>query len=386
MAEDTKTGTPLELSDEEFMKQDPAAFTLDPEPDNPDNQSESTDSDDDNTSEEDTDNSEAQEHTETTADTEEVTKPDGDTQTEDETSEDSDDSESPDTSKKTSPDTKGDTRETTEVDYKGAYNKITQPFKANGAEIQVKDPNDIIRLMQMGANYQKKMAQMKPNLKLIKMLDNNGLLNEAKLNNLIDISKKDPKAIAKLVKDSEIDPLDIDQDGSTDYQPTDHSVSDKEIELDTVLESIKDSPTFSKTIDVLTKQWDPKSKSLISDNPEIIGIIDTHMGNSVFDKINTVLQQQKALGKLNGISDVEAYQQIAEKLQQQGILHEQKSSKTDNKDSSESSETKSKAAEEQKRKKKAAAPVKQTKTKQSKEEPNFLGLSDDDFMKKFAVR
>ena len=178
--------------------------------------------------------------------------------------------------------------------------------------MQVKDPQDIVRLMQMGANYQKKMAQLKPNLKLIKMLEKNELLDEAKLHNLIDLSKKDPKAIAKLIEESDIDPLDIDKDVSTDYQPTNYSVTDKEYHLDQILDEIKDTETFSKTINVLTKEWDAKSKSTITDYPEIIGIINTHMGNGVYEKVNAVLQQEKSLGKLNGISDVEAYREIAE--------------------------------------------------------------------------
>ncbi len=80
--------------------------------------------------------------------------------------------------------------------------------------------------------------------------------------------------------------------------------------LDQVLESIKDTPTFSKTIDVLTKEWDTGSKTIISENPEIIGIINTHMENGVYAKVNAVLQREKALGKLNGVSDVDAYNKL----------------------------------------------------------------------------
>ena len=130
--------------------------------------------------------------------------------------------------------------------------------------MQVKDPEDMIRLMQMGANYQKKMAQLKPNLKIIKMLEKNELLNEAKLHNLIDLSKKDPKAIAKLVKESDVDPLDIDKDVPTDYQPTNYTVTDKEYDLDAVLDEIKDTDTFNRTINVITKEWDNQSKTYYS--------------------------------------------------------------------------------------------------------------------------
>ena len=145
---------------------------------------------------------------------------------------------------------------------------------------------------------------------VIKMLEKNELLDEAKLHNLIDLSKKNPKAIAKLIEESDVDPLDIDKDVPTDYQPTDYSVTDKEYNLDQVLDEIKDTDTFNRTINVLTKEWDTPSKTTISDNPEIISIVNTHMGNGVFDQVNSVLQQEKALGKLGGIADVEAYKQI----------------------------------------------------------------------------
>ena len=87
--------------------------------------------------------------------------------------------------------------------------------------------------MQMGANYNKKMAALKPNLKLLKLLENNGLLSEEKLSFLIDLDKKNPDAITKLVKDSGLDPLEMDVSKS-DYKPNTYTVHDREVELDSV--------------------------------------------------------------------------------------------------------------------------------------------------------
>ena len=382
------TQTSLSLSDAAFLEKDPAELLA--EEDTPeieesaDQEIESSDQTDEDkvaTSEEEV--SEAQEQTEVAPEEKKVSQPEGDTQKEHEPFTDSDTTESLDTSKKNSPDTKGDTPETTEFDYESAYKKVSEPFKANGTDMQVKDPEDIVRLMQMGANYQKKMAQLKPNLKLIKMLENNDLLNEDKLHNLIDLSKKDPKAITKLVKESSVDPLDIDKDVETDYQPTNYSISDKEYNLDQVLDDIKHTDTFNRTINTLTKDWDTKSKETISEYPEIISVINTHMGNGVFDKVNAVLQQDKALGKLAGISDVDAYRQITEHLAKNGDLREQTGNKETSKVSSKTDET---ANANRNKQRKAVAPVKQTTTQKSTTDDNFLGLSDDEFMKKYANR
>lgn len=385
--------TSLGLSDQEFLEKDPAEF-LEPveetatetaveetETTEETNTSDQTD-DSDNTSTEEV--SEAQEQTDVEATQDEVSQPEGDTQTEQEKSTDSDTTESLDTSKSDSTETKEDTPETTEFDYESAFKKVSSPFKANGVDMQVTDPNDIVRLMQMGANYQKKMAQLKPNLKLIKMLENNDLLNESKLNNLIDLSKKDPKAITKLIKESSVDPLEIDKDAPVDYQPTNYSITDKEYELDRVLDDIKHTKTFDKTIDVLTKDWDASSKELVSDNPEIIGVINTHMGNGVFDKVNSIMQQERTLGKLDGIPDVEAYRMIIEHLHKSGALID--TTKQSPKASKVSSNSGKEADADRNKKRKAVAPVKQTATKTPPKEDDFLGLSDEEFMKKYAVR
>ena len=396
----------LELSDAEFLKMGPEAFAPEEstsvEQDqgtedssvNEDVSAESEVSDDTTTLPSDTDdsaddNSEAQEQTTDSEAEEEVGQPDGDTQTEHESSEEDEEVESLDTSDADSPDTDGDTQETTEFDYKSAYDKVTKPFKANGIEMQVSEPDDIVRLMQMGANYQKKMAQIKPQLQVVKMLEKHDLLDADKLNNLIDISKKDPKAIAKLMQDSGIDPIDVDTESASTYEPNDYSVSDKEYALDEVLESIKDTPSFTRTIDTLTKEWDTQSRSTISDNPEIIGIINMHMENGVYDKVNEVMQREKTLGKLSGIPDVEAYRQVAEQLAQSGVLRQQEPAKTakekaPSKVSSESNPSQKQSAE-RKQKRKAAAPTKASKQPMKDTGgDDFLGLSDEEFMKKFG--
>ena len=379
------TQTSLSLSDAEFLEKDPAELlaevdTEDKPADQEIESSNQTDEDKVATSEEEV--SEAQEQTEDKTVKEEVSQPEGDTQTEPEPFADSGTTESLDTSNADSTDTEGDTPETTEFDYESAYKKVSEPFKANGVDMQVKTPEDIVRLMQMGANYQKKMGKLKPNLKIIKMLENNELLDEAKLNNLIDLSKKDPKAIAKLVKESDVDPLEIDKDAPTEYEPTNYSITDKEYNLDRVLDDIKDTETFNKTINVLTKEWDTESRSTISDQPEIIGIVNAHMANGIYDEVNAVLQQEKALGKLNGIPDVEAYRQVAEHMNKNNMFKQPESAGK----SKVSSKTDEKADADRDKKRKAAAPVKQTTTKKAAPDEDFLGLSDDEFMKKYAVR
>ena len=269
-----------------------------------------------------------------------------------------------------------------ETDYKAEYQKILAPFSANGKQMQVQSAEEAITLMQMGANYNKKMAALKPNLKLLKLLENNGLLSEEKLSFLIDLDKKNPDAITKLVKDSGLDPLEMDVSKS-DYKPNTYTVHDREVELDSVLSDIQDTPTYSKTISIVGNKWDGESKKIIVENPQLIKVINDHMASGVFDLISNEVDRQRALNRLNGVSDIEAYRLVGDEMHNRGALRpaSQPAQKVPGtvrepvptKPAAQNQDTRSKklAASTPK----AAAPV--------KNDPDFnpLAMSDEDFAK-----
>lgn len=205
-----------------------------------------------------------------------------------------------------------------EVDYETEYKKLMAPFKANGKMISVDNTDDIINLMSMGANYNKKMAALKPNLKLLKMLENNSLLSEEKLSFLIDLDKKEPGAVQKLIKDANIDPLELDLNEETDYQPNSYTVNDNQIELDSVLDSLKESPKYSETLDVVSNKWDESSRKIIVNNPQIISVINAHMQNGIYEQVTQEVEKRRVLGRLNGLSDLEAYRQVGDEIYANG--------------------------------------------------------------------
>ena len=74
--------------------------------------------------------------------------------------------------------TEEENTESNEVDYKAVYAALfDKPIKANGKEIKVNTPEEAIQLMQMGANYNKKMAAINEKLPLLKALENHNLLD-----------------------------------------------------------------------------------------------------------------------------------------------------------------------------------------------------------------
>ena len=204
------------------------------------------------------------------------------------------------------------------VDYKAEYERLLTPFKANGRDIKVESVDDAITLMQMGANYNKKMAALKPNLKLMKMLENNGLLSEEKLSYLIDLGNKNPNAINKLVHESGINPMDFDAEKAGEYRPNVHTVDDRELALDSVLDSIQDTPTYNRTLEIVSKEWDGASKQIVADHPELLNVINDHLQRGVYDIISTEVERQRMLGRLTGLSSFDAYRQVGDAIQAQG--------------------------------------------------------------------
>ena len=270
-----------------------------------------------------------------------------------------------------------------EIDYKAAYEKLTKPFKANGREVHIKDVDDAIQLMQMGANYTKKMAALKPNLKLMKLLESNGLMDEEKISFLIDLQAKNPAAISRLVKESGVDPMDLDEDKAKEYTPTVRRVNDQELELDQVLEEIQDSPMYQKTVQVVAHEWDVQSKQVIAQSPQLLKVINQHMESGVFDIIKTELDSERMFGRLNGVSDLEAYRQIGDRIQERGgFNHLGRQGNTETKKPIPPT-PKPNVAEDQalKNKKRAASPTVAATTTKTQTDFNPLALSDEEFSK-----
>ena len=273
-----------------------------------------------------------------------------------------------------------------EVGYEDFYKQITGDFKANGKNMKVDNAEDVIRLMQMGADYNRKMAAMKPNMRMLKMLEKNELLSEEKLSYLIDLEKGTPEAITKLLKDKKVDPNDLDLHEDSEYRASDHSVDEREIALDEVLDRLKSSPTYSRTIEVMTKEWDDASRQIVANEPQLLELIDGHMANGVYDLISTEIEKERTFGRLSGMSDMDAYRSVGDQINAQGgfnHLYPSQGQEVVDIPAVKEKIANKKANETKRRdKRKAASPTKPTASA-PKTDKNFnpLSMSDDAFMK-----
>ena len=265
------------------------------------------------------------------------------------------------------------------IDYKKFYEKIMTPFKANGKLISLKTPEEAIQLMQMGANYTRKMQAIAPYKKTLLMLENNGLLDEDKLSFLIDLDKKNPEAIKKLIKDAGIDPMDIDTSTEPQYKEGSHKVSNEEAAFMTVLDDLKQSQDGMQTIKEINSNWDDASKNILWSSPDIMRTIHQQRENGVYQLIVDEMERQRTLGNISPETPfLVAYKQIGDalvankqKAVPQPVAVKAKTVKTSTVKNSE--------------KAKAAAPNRTTPSA-PKRFINPLAMSDEEFLKQMKDR
>jgi len=241
-------------------------------------------------------------------------------------SEDSTSTESGDTSEDDQSEDKGDTdtdeenSDTDDATFEAKYKELMAPFRAAKREVSLDNIEDARRLMQMGVDYSQKMQAMKPHQKILRTLEKAKLTDPSRINFLIDLSNNNPEAIKKLLKDNDIDPMTLNLEGSESYEPTDHTPGDKELAVRDVLDNIKDSPSFEKTVDIISNQMDTVSREKLQESPEVIAEIHNHIEAGIYQKVIDRVENERMYGRLTGLSDLQAYYQVGDAMYKEGVF------------------------------------------------------------------
>lgn len=271
----------------------------------------------------------------------------------------------------------------TERDYKAELAKVLAPFKANGRDIQVDSVEDAIQLMQKGANYHKKMEGIKPRLAQLKLLEQQGLLEGDKLNFLIDLAKGDKGAINRLIKEHSVDTLELDGDKAKDYQANDYVADEVAVDVDNVLDDLRETSQFGKLMDTVGNKWDNASRKAILAAPDTLRDISAHMESGIYELVQDRVATERALGRLNGLSSLDAYRTVGERMYKEGKFNGTGSATTPPpKVAAVVSAPVTKPVSDEKKKQKLAASPSGKKAV-AKVEANYdpLAMSDEDFLK-----
>lgn len=341
---------PLEMSDEEFLKDMDKVGNVEEKPAEPEKETTEPEQKEENTPEEKPEEKPSED------------KPQEDNQENTETEE------KPAEKTEDTPSEKSDT-----IDYEQFYKDVMTPFKANRKTITLKNAKEAIQLMQQGANYTRKMQELAPYRKSLLMLKDNGLLDENKINFLIDLDKKNPEAIKKLLKDAKIDPLDINTEEEPKYKEGTHLISDAEANLKTAINDLLAEEGGNETLQEISNKWDNTSKDEIGKDPRILSTINEQKHNGVYKLITDEIERLETLGQLNpNIPFLYKYKMVGDALVQQ---KQRTPVATGTRQGNQTQMDDAKV--------KKVAPNRTNKTA-TKQIVNYLEMSDDEFMKQFG--
>lgn len=207
--------------------------------------------------------------------------------------------------------------------YKDVYDRLfNQPIKANGKNLKLTNVDDVIRLVQMGANYNLKMAGIKEQIPYLKMLERNNLLDEGKLSYLIDLHEGKQGAIARLLKEHNIDLYDFDTDTEKAYIPQNRSVSMQEIQIEDAIKEISTSDKFLDTMKVIQEVWDDPSRDVVRDDPEKIKILNEHIETGIYAAVSAEIERMHLLGHIpDNVPAIQVYETVGQMMYEKGLLN-----------------------------------------------------------------
>lgn len=324
-----------------------------------------------------TNESEDEQSTESTDDVgDDQSEEEEETSTEDSTDVDQTDDSSQETDEEEDEASDTDTNEDEDKDTKSGNNETKtteklQPLKAGGKEYPIESIDELYKLASAGVGAQQKFQAIAGYRKSIMAAEKANVdLMEAV--NFMANYKDNPKdTILALMKQSNIDPLDIDLDVEG-TAPKDYSVSDFEVSYDDVIKEIGDSPKFKDVQDVLLSKWDKASRDVFLDNPSMIKNLHDEMSpipgqdKSMWDLVSPIAEKMKMMGDTR--SDYEIYMDARQKK----LEEFERFSKTQE----EVKTSPKKSKEHIKAKKKAASPSRGKST--NNKTLDFASMSDEE--------
>jgi len=261
------------------------------------------------------------------------------------------------------------------------FKKVSAPFKADGKDVQVRTPEEAIRLMQMGVNYSRRMSEMKPLREMDAMLTQHGLNNPEKLNELIDLSKGSKEAIQKYLKKHNIDPLDLDPSKGDAHTTPNYRSDPKDVAFQDAIDNTLQVEGGKELLSDVNRDWDDESKEALRDNPSIFGKLLEQKDTGVYEQIKTELLHQRTMGYLADVPFLQAYEQVGNAMHKAGVFDKKEVQKKTGLAPIASGSRKAAPKSQPNPNLSSAKTTPNAAAKAVPNEPDYLSMSDEDFMK-----
>lgn len=245
-------------------------------------------------------------------------------------------------------------------------------FKANGKEYSF-TPEEMMeqfpKIFGQAMDYTKKTQALKPWRKTIDAIES-AKLGHDDINLMIDVFKGDKNAIAELIKRTGVDTLDLDTENSK-YVPKDYGRDDTALAIKDIVDEISADKEYETTHRILSKEWDERSFSELTKDPELIRLLHVDVKSGMYDKVQPIAEKMKVFDR-GRQSDLDYYkaaaqeyfraeaetQRRAKAIEDQKLAREAKLARQAEIERVKATQIKQAAVREQAVVRKAAAPVK----------------------------
>ena len=185
-------------------------------------------------------------------------------------------------------------------------------FKANGREYSF-TPEEMMeqfpKIFGQAMDYTKKTQALKPWRKTIDAIES-AKLGHDDINLMIDVFKGDKNAIAELIKRTGVDTLDLDTENSK-YVPKDYGRDDTALAIKDIVDEISADKEYETTHRILSKEWDEKSFSELTKDPELIRLLHVDVKSGMYDKVQPIAEKMKVFDR-GRQSDLDYYKAAAQ--------------------------------------------------------------------------
>lgn len=184
-------------------------------------------------------------------------------------------------------------------------------FKANGKEYTFtleEMMTQFPKIFGQAMDYTKKTQALKPWRKTIDAIESANL-NHDQINLMIDVFKGDKNAIAEVMRRTGVDALDLDTENNV-YTPKDYGRDDTALAIKDIVDEISSDKEFSITQQILNKEWDDRSFSELTRDPELIRLLHIDVKSGTYNKVQPIAEKLKVFDR-GRQSDLEYYKQAA---------------------------------------------------------------------------
>lgn len=189
----------------------------------------------------------------------------------------------------------------------------TYKFRANGKDYEFSS-DEIVdqfpKIFGQAMDYTKKMQTIKPWRKTIDAIEGAELTHDD-VSLMIDVLKGDKDAITEVLKRTGVDTLEIDTDADSNYKAKDYGRDDSALAIKDIVDEISQDEEYATTHRVLSKEWDEKSWSTMTQDPSMIRLLHADVKSGMYQTLQPIAEKFKVYDGGKG-SDLDYYKQAAQ--------------------------------------------------------------------------